>query len=73
MNKPKNPALFFGAIAVAVAIAFGLGGRDTASQLLRDWRGQIEEKTSSDGSSGARTAMGASRGAGSGGGAGAAE
>jgi hypothetical protein len=26
-----------GAIAVAIAISFGLGGRDAASELVRDW------------------------------------
>jgi hypothetical protein len=29
--------LLVGAIAVAIAIAFGLGGRDVASEQLRDW------------------------------------
>jgi Conserved TM helix len=29
--------LLLGAIAVAIAIAFGLGGRDVASEYLRDW------------------------------------
>lgn len=29
--------LLLGAIAVAIAIAFGLGGRDVASEQLRDW------------------------------------
>lgn len=29
--------LIFGAIAVAIAIAFGLGGRDVASEQLREW------------------------------------
>lgn len=29
--------LLLGAVAVAVAIAFGLGGRDVANELLRDW------------------------------------
>ena len=58
--------LMLGAIAVAVALAFGLGGRDTASQLLRDWRGQIEEKTSSNGNA-ARQAPRVFRGAGGGG------
>lgn len=27
-----------GALALAVGLAFGLGGRDTAAQLLRDWQ-----------------------------------
>jgi hypothetical protein len=30
-------ALVFGAIAVATALAFGLGGRDTARQMTEDW------------------------------------
>jgi len=25
-------------VAVAVALAFGLGGRDSAARLLNDWR-----------------------------------
>jgi hypothetical protein len=29
--------LAIGAVAVAVALAFGLGGRDTAARLLDDW------------------------------------
>ena len=29
--------LLLGAVAVAIAIAFGLGGRDVASEALRDW------------------------------------
>lgn len=30
-------ALFFGAIAVAVALAFGLGGRETAAKQVAEW------------------------------------
>jgi hypothetical protein len=30
--------LLLGALTVAIAIAFGLGGRDTAAKLLEDWR-----------------------------------
>jgi Conserved TM helix len=30
-------ALLFGAIALALALAFGLGGRDIAAQITRDW------------------------------------
>lgn len=37
--------LLLGGIAVAIALAFGLGGRDTAAQLLREWRGQVEQQT----------------------------
>ena len=29
--------LLTGAIAVAIAVAFGLGGKDIASQQLREW------------------------------------
>jgi len=29
--------LLLGAIAVAIAIAFGLGGRDVASEQIREW------------------------------------
>ena len=29
--------LLLGAVAVAIAIAFGLGGRDVATDTLRDW------------------------------------
>lgn len=31
--------LLIGAVAVAVAIAFGLGGRDSAARLIEEWRG----------------------------------
>lgn len=34
--------LMLGAIAVAIALAFGLGGRETASRLLERWRTQLE-------------------------------
>jgi len=36
--------LLLGAIAVAVALAFGLGGREVAAQLLSDWRGEAERQ-----------------------------
>jgi hypothetical protein len=36
--------LMLGAIAVAVAISFGLGGRDVASEQLRDWLTGFREK-----------------------------
>jgi hypothetical protein len=29
--------LLLGAVAVAIAIAFGLGGRDVAADQLREW------------------------------------
>ena len=39
-----------GAVAVAVAIAFGLGGRDTAAEIVRGWyrRGQAELPQAAD-------------------------
>jgi hypothetical protein len=33
--------LLLGAVAVAAAIAFGIGGRDEAKRLLEQWRGQL--------------------------------
>jgi len=33
--------LLLGAVAVAAALAFGLGGRDTAARLLERWRNEI--------------------------------
>ncbi|WP_310487480.1 mechanosensitive ion channel [Chamaesiphon sp. VAR_69_metabat_338] len=36
--------LMLGAIAVAVAISFGLGGRDVASEQLRDWLTGFRDK-----------------------------
>jgi hypothetical protein len=36
--------LLFGAIAVAIAIAFGLGGRDIAQQQVREWLDSFKEK-----------------------------
>ena len=36
--------LLLGAIAVAVAIAFGIGGRDLAAETLTDWRQRMEKK-----------------------------
>jgi hypothetical protein len=36
--------LLLGAIAVAVAISFGLGGRDVASEQLRDWMTGFRDK-----------------------------
>jgi len=35
--------LLFGAVAVAVALAFGLGGRDVAARQLESWRGRLRE------------------------------
>jgi hypothetical protein len=34
--------LLLGAIAVAVAIAFGIGGRDLAADLLQEWRSKVQ-------------------------------
>jgi uncharacterized membrane protein YedE/YeeE len=34
--------LLLGAIAVAVAIAFGIGGRDLAAETLGSWRQRME-------------------------------
>ena len=36
--------LLLGAIAVAVAIAFGIGGRDLAAETLGDWRQRMEKR-----------------------------
>ncbi|WP_310481533.1 mechanosensitive ion channel [Chamaesiphon sp. VAR_48_metabat_403] len=36
--------LLLGAIAVAIAISFGLGGRDVAAEQLRDWLSGFREK-----------------------------
>jgi hypothetical protein len=36
--------LLLGAIAVAVAIAFGIGGRDLAAEVLSGWRQEMEKK-----------------------------
>ncbi len=38
--------LMLGAVAVAAAIAFGIGGRDVARDLLERWRGQIRSHAS---------------------------
>lgn len=35
--------LLLGAIAVAIAIAFGLGGRDVAAEELRSWRDHLKQ------------------------------
>jgi hypothetical protein len=36
--------LVLGGIAVAIALAFGLGGREMATQLLREWRTAMEQR-----------------------------
>ena len=38
--------LMLGAVAVAAAIAFGIGGRGVAADLLERWRGQLREQAS---------------------------
>lgn len=38
--------LMLGAVAVAAAIAFGIGGRSVAADLLERWRGQLREQAS---------------------------
>lgn len=38
--------LFFGAIAVAVALAFGLGGRESAARAVSDWSARIDRPES---------------------------
>ena len=35
--------LLFGAIAVAIALAFGLGGRDVAQEQVREWLTSFKE------------------------------
>jgi hypothetical protein len=32
-----------GAVSLALGLAFGLGGRDTAAQIVRDWHGAVRE------------------------------
>jgi hypothetical protein len=36
--------LLFGAVAVAAAIAFGIGGRDIAARKLNEWSQSMESK-----------------------------
>jgi hypothetical protein len=38
--------LLFGAVAVAAALAFGLGGRDVAARQLETWRHTVEQQQS---------------------------
>lgn len=35
---------FVGALALGVGLAFGLGGRDTAAEIVRKWYGKAQEK-----------------------------
>jgi hypothetical protein len=37
--------LLVGAIAVAIALAFGLGGRDIASEQIREWLGSFKRQS----------------------------
>jgi len=46
--------LAIGAVAVAVALAFGLGGRDTAARLLNDWHKKIGRHDNESGHSDAK-------------------
>jgi hypothetical protein len=32
-----------GAVALALGLAFGLGGRDTAAQIVREWHGAVRQ------------------------------
>ena len=36
--------LLLGAVAVAVALAFGLGGRESAAKLIEEWRTSTKSK-----------------------------
>jgi hypothetical protein len=47
-NEIVNMAftLILGAIAVAVALAFGLGGREVAARQLEEWNESIKSKQS---------------------------
>lgn len=35
--------LLLGAVAVAIAISFGLGGRDVAGEQLKEWLGELKK------------------------------
>lgn len=39
--------LFFGAIAVSIALAFGLGGRDIAAEQIRGWLSSLKDNQNS--------------------------
>ena len=51
-NDIVNLAFGFivGAVAVALALAFGLGGRDSAAALLADWRQRTDKASAKDAS-----------------------
>ncbi|HYY58994.1 MAG TPA: hypothetical protein VE842_16820, partial [Pyrinomonadaceae bacterium] len=36
--------LLLGAVAVAVALAFGLGGRETAARIVEEWRQSMKSR-----------------------------
>jgi len=36
---------FVGAIALGAALAFGLGGRETAAEIVRNWYGKVQQKS----------------------------
>ncbi len=36
--------LTFGAVAVAVALSFGLGGREAAGRLMEHWLGRLRRR-----------------------------
>jgi hypothetical protein len=36
--------LLLGAVAVAIAIAFGVGGRELAARKLQEWETSLKEK-----------------------------
>ena len=41
--------LLLGAVAIAIALAFGIGGRDVAGRYLEKWTGKIERKVKTPG------------------------
>lgn len=40
--------LLLGAVAVSVALAFGIGGRESAAKLIEDWRGSLNSGEAPD-------------------------
>lgn len=54
-----------GAIALALGLAFGLGGRETAGEIVRDWyrRGRLNQDRLADAASHAASGLGADGGA----------
>jgi small-conductance mechanosensitive channel len=43
--------LLLGAVAIAIALAFGIGGRDVAGRYLEKWTGKVERRIREPGSS----------------------